>query len=577
MKRFYNFKKIAFLCALLSCSIVFGQTYNYTGSPETYTVPAGVTEIQIEAYGAQGGNDPTNTLLGGEGAYAKGLFAVTPGETFTIVVGGEGSTKPADGVSDYGGGGGGGSFIWKDPSTPFLIAGGGGGGHSDGAGGDGLSGNNGGAAPISGGAGGTAGSGGGAVGSCAGGGGGGWVSAGTNSNCSSYAILEGGGTFSSFLAGTCTAPCFASAGNYGTDGGYGGGGAAWHGGGGGGGYSGGGGGANSVSPGGGGGSYNTGTDQVMTAGVNTGNGMVVITVLCTSLSTTVSSDTVCLGDEVILHAESTLTGTVTWDGGITDSIAFIPVLGTTTYTATSTDGDDCLFTIDIFVNDIPTVNAGSNVNICQGDSAILNGIGTANVWTWDGGISNATFFTPSSGTTTYELTGTIDSTGCSATDEVTVTYNVVNSSVSVSGGVLTAAQVGAAYQWLLCPGLTAISGENNQSYAPTVDGSYAVQVNLNGCVANSSCTDVANLGVLDNENLELSVYPNPTNGNFTVQLSEKTDGTINVFSTDGKLVLSEAINSRTLIGFSLENMDNGLYMIQVLTKSETYTLRLIKN
>ena len=33
-----------------------GQTYNYTGSVQTYTVPAGVTSVTIEAWGAQGGD-----------------------------------------------------------------------------------------------------------------------------------------------------------------------------------------------------------------------------------------------------------------------------------------------------------------------------------------------------------------------------------------------------------------------------------------------------------------------------------------------------------------------------------------
>src|SRR5690606_18908652 len=60
-------------------------TFNYTGTIDSWEVPTGVTEITIEAYGAQGGN--TN---GGKGAKMQGSFSVTPGEVLNIVVGQQG-------------------------------------------------------------------------------------------------------------------------------------------------------------------------------------------------------------------------------------------------------------------------------------------------------------------------------------------------------------------------------------------------------------------------------------------------------------------------------------------------------
>ncbi len=40
---------------------VVTQTYNFTGAEQSFTVPAGVIEITVEAYGAQGGNSATGT------------------------------------------------------------------------------------------------------------------------------------------------------------------------------------------------------------------------------------------------------------------------------------------------------------------------------------------------------------------------------------------------------------------------------------------------------------------------------------------------------------------------------------
>ena len=245
--------------------------YNYTGSLQTFVVPAGVTSVNIEVLGAQGGSvNITCTAAGGLGAQMIGDFAVTPGEVLTILVGQQGFTNGQDG------GGGGGSFVVNSLNDPLIIAGGGGGATNNinACGGgvlngidatittDGTASGNGVVA------GGTAGNGGGASGG-SGGGGGGFFTDGTagaglpGDNGKSY--LNGG------------------AGGNGNDndfGGYGGGGAGWFtggNGGGGGGYSGG---ATSgdmpFTGGGGGGSYNTGTNQLNTAGVQTGNGMVII-------------------------------------------------------------------------------------------------------------------------------------------------------------------------------------------------------------------------------------------------------------------------------------------------------------
>ncbi|HMR90429.1 MAG TPA: hypothetical protein PKD51_19845, partial [Saprospiraceae bacterium] len=66
-------------------------TYDYTGTEQTFVVPAGVTSINIEAFGAQGangssGSSPGNAGLGGS---ATGTLAVTPGDILYINVGGQ--------------------------------------------------------------------------------------------------------------------------------------------------------------------------------------------------------------------------------------------------------------------------------------------------------------------------------------------------------------------------------------------------------------------------------------------------------------------------------------------------------
>jgi hypothetical protein len=88
-------------------------TYSYTssGAIQYFTVPAGVTKVLVELWGGGGAGylgttSSTFGAGGGGGGYAKGWFAVTPGNFIAIVVGSAGNSgNPAGGLStvDYGG------------------------------------------------------------------------------------------------------------------------------------------------------------------------------------------------------------------------------------------------------------------------------------------------------------------------------------------------------------------------------------------------------------------------------------------------------------------------------------------
>ena len=91
-------------------------TFNYTGSVQSYTVPPGVSNVTIDASGAQGGG--SNGGAGGLGAQMTGTFAVTPGEVLSVVVGQQGLLQ-VGGNAQNSSGGGGGSF--RVPSAVLTI------------------------------------------------------------------------------------------------------------------------------------------------------------------------------------------------------------------------------------------------------------------------------------------------------------------------------------------------------------------------------------------------------------------------------------------------------------------------
>ncbi len=100
------------------------QTFSYTGGTQTWTVPTGVTFVEITANGASGGASLDNigswqvfVKAGGLGGRVTTTLAVTPGQVLNIVVGGSGGS-PVGGFN----GGGGGAFNQEN----FLAGGGGG-------------------------------------------------------------------------------------------------------------------------------------------------------------------------------------------------------------------------------------------------------------------------------------------------------------------------------------------------------------------------------------------------------------------------------------------------------------------
>ena len=103
------------------------QTFTLTRAEQTYTVPAGITRLQVDVRGAQGGAGSGQG--GGRGGQVLATLAVTPGEVLRVYVGGAGDNAPGStngngGLVVAGGYNGGGE-------TANYSGAGGGGGASD--------------------------------------------------------------------------------------------------------------------------------------------------------------------------------------------------------------------------------------------------------------------------------------------------------------------------------------------------------------------------------------------------------------------------------------------------------------
>ena len=109
--------------------------FEYTGSEQAFTVPAGISSLGVTANGAQGGNNGNSN--GGLGGFVSGDISVIPGMVLYVYVGGQngyngGGGTGTGGSSNYPAGvnGGGASDIRVGGNTlsdRVIVAGGGGG------------------------------------------------------------------------------------------------------------------------------------------------------------------------------------------------------------------------------------------------------------------------------------------------------------------------------------------------------------------------------------------------------------------------------------------------------------------
>lgn len=565
--------RISFLSLVLFSArfcLTQSTTFQYTGNLQTYTVPQGVYEIQIEAYGASGGwNDYSGVMydkyLPGKGGMTSGKLKVHPGQILYLNVGGKGEDAKngeggkggynggGDGNTSgiYSGGGGGGASDVRMNGTDLqhriLVAGGGGGaaynyadGGDNGGAGGGLTGGNGFSNHLqednSIGKGGT---------QSEGGEGGQWPSYEKGEN----GILGKGGNGP---AGTC--------GTGGGGGYYGGGAGCWSG-------------------GGGGSSY---TDKKFSVvrheqGVHDGNGKIIIKtgnfvneVACSNPIVHINrSTTLCEGESIVFNAQSNFKAKLTWDKGVENNLAFQPPVGKTTYTVTSSNKNECSYSVE--VNVIPaTIKATTTAGIiCEGETTTLFGHGGEN-YIWSHGIQNGVPFKPPVGVNNYTVRSS-DYSGqnqCSNEASVFVVVNKVSAVADVKGAnngydgsIEIEAQGGVApYSFIWTKDGNQISQQS--SLTNLTPGSYEVLiVDALGCTYKNSYTVQPRQIISYNNGLDAKL----SSDQKFLEVSYNGVFYYKILNSKGETVVTGTINNSGLIDVSY--LPYGYYKICALDNS----------
>jgi PKD repeat protein len=277
---------------------------------------------------------------------------------------------------------------------------------------------------------------------------------------------------------------------------------------------------------------------------------------------------ICSGNSADLIASpSSGGGSFLWNpGGATTQTLVVSPGSSTAYTVTYTV-TGCLPASDIsnvVVNETPTLSV-SNATVCAGDNATLTATPSAGggvfLWSPGGETTNSITVSPAT-STTFEVTYTLNGCTSSAASSTVTVNSMPNILVDQSGFILTAQQTGAAYQWLRCETTTPLAGEINQSLNPSNNGSYAVEINLNGCVDTSDCYTINGLGYTENTSELILLYPNPANNHITLIVPQEMVGSVfQVFDSSGR-ALVRFVLSDVQTTLEIDSLASGIYFIQ---------------
>lgn len=244
----------------------------------------------------------------------------------------------------------------------------------------------------------------------------------------------------------------------------------------------------------------------------------------------------------------------TWIDGLT----YTTDNNTATFAITNVSGCDSLINLDLTI-----LNSASNIDI---QTACFS-------YTWIDGLT----YTSSNNTSTYLFSGAAIN-GCDSIVKLDLTINNVNKTVTQNGATLTSNVVGGNYQWLDCDnGKTPINGAIDQNFTPTSNGNYALKVIENGCIDTTNCFIINNVSaVKHNFSNKFSVYPNPNNGNITINLGEiLKEIELTITNSVGQIVLQEYFTNNSILTPFIEG-DKGVYFIKVKSQEKAGTIMIMK-
>jgi len=306
----------------------------------------------------------------------------------------------------------------------------------------------------------------------------------------------------------------------------------------------------------------------------------------------------CPGDEdgMFVVAANGGTGTLTYDIGCTGNTGEVNTaenLSAGAYSVCVTDAEGCVATADVIIEDPSELSISFDVTdvTCNGDGdgviQILaeGGTGAYN-YSLDGeAFSDASIYEALE-PGTYDAYVT-DENGCmiqvldaiviSEPAVITISTDEVGGDGGLGEGFITISVEGGAgeytYEWS--------NGSTDEDLIDLEEGSYAVTVtDANGCTATAEGFEITSISELSN-GTTVSIYPNPTNAEFRLNLAGLNGEKVSYTIVDGqgrRVVAKELGNSNGSRSelVDVRTLSAGVYFLNVVAGEASTSIKLIK-
>jgi hypothetical protein len=163
--------------------------------------------------------------------------------------------------------------------------------------------------------------------------------------------------------------------------------------------------------------------------------------------------------------------------------------------------------------------------------------------------------------------------GTTTGPSVTIAVNETNVPTVSQNGPLLSSTAATNYQWIDCTnGNTAINGATSQVFAPAANGTYAVVTTSGDCQDTSACFVLDDLGLDNQQQLLISLYPNPASDEVQVL----TDGSVIVHSVSVLSTTGQIVVKGTSTTLDVASLEAGTYFIVAETTSGNWYGKFVK-
>lgn len=203
---------------------------------------------------------------------------------------------------------------------------------------------------------------------------------------------------------------------------------------------------------------------------------------------------------------------------------------------------------------LPPAVGNSSHKICKGDTLT---------------IGSKKYFSQGSFSDTLQ-----SSTTCDSVHTRLIQVLSIDNKVAASNDTLFATEDSAFfYQWIDCQSGIPLLGETNQHLVVLIPGDYKVEIWKNGCVDTTDCYSYKANTVQAIESEYINVYPNPTDGSFTITGLSKPS-LYRILSVSGNLLQANLVEPNQPI--SMSEYPAGMYIVEVNDGDAIFRKRLIK-